>query len=91
MEGRGKQAEAQRPGPSVVAVLLPIFIMSHSSVATNTLLKRTKGKREHAHSLATRTNLNYNLFCFGVKQCNTTKLNKMNKNAPTRMCTHTLA
>lgn len=36
---------------SVVAVLLPIFIMSHSSVATNTLLKRTKGKREHAHKL----------------------------------------
>lgn len=51
MEGRGKQAEAQRPGPSVVAVLLPIFIMSHSSVATNTLLKRTKGKHEHAHKL----------------------------------------
>lgn len=51
MEGRGKQAEAQRPGPSVVAVLLPIFIMSHSSVATNTLLKRTKGKRKHAHKL----------------------------------------
>ena len=40
MKARGERQgsrEAQRPGPSVVALLLPVFIMSHSSTVPNTL------------------------------------------------------
>lgn len=36
-EGSEGSREAQRPGPSVVALLLPVFIMGHSSIVPNIL------------------------------------------------------